>query len=96
MDVFDLPRVGGNPSAAFHDQQDWRGGDDNKPLSVCAGNLPSAVHPELGLSLLYGRFFRLYRGRGWMRTDRPLLRLLLSLRHQRLSNFRSLFSVNLR
>lgn len=48
MDVLDLLGICRDSTATVSGQQDGRGGEYYESLSVCAGLLPSSLHPQLG------------------------------------------------
>lgn len=73
LDLLHLPGVGGNPAAALHDQQNWRGGDHHHTLPVLSGPVPGPLHLQLGVALLFRRLLRYDRHRGWTGTDYPVL-----------------------
>lgn len=83
VDIFNLPRGSGHLAAAVHDQQDGRGGDHHKPLSVRPGLVQSTLHLQLDLPLLLRGLLRLHCCCRWLCADRPLLRLLLPLHFKR-------------
>ena len=83
VDFLHLPGVSGHPAPAVHGQQDWWGRNHHISLPLRSGLLPWPLHLQLDLPLLLRRLLWLDSRCGWMCSNHPLLRLFLSVHHQR-------------
>jgi hypothetical protein len=84
MGLQHLARVRRDPATTLHAAADGRGRDDHHALSVRAGAVPRALHPQLDLAICYRAEAQggLHRCGGGHHTDGAVQRFLLDLLQQ--------------